>query len=164
MNTNINFNQKQNFLETLKLNNHIQLKVKVKLVEAHYTKPIFAFVDEEFNVYIYLVYECRIIRAFNTQNLNDDYKVKNISFFFFENSKSTYENQTLNENKKGNKLPYLIRENLLIIVVEKNIFFYNIFTRANYKTITSEMIEKKAPIKAEVLNDEYLVILTYDGK
>lgn len=164
MNTNLNFNPKQIYIEQMNIYHYINLKVKVKILESHHRLPIFSFVDEENNIYVYLINEKQLLRGFNMQNINpDDYKVKNIAFVYSENSKNQYENNFQGENLKS-KLPYLLRDYLLMIVVEKSILFYNLFTRNIYCSITSENLEKKYPSKIEAIDDNYLIILTTDGK
>lgn len=145
---------------------YFYLKNKIKLLEVHYRKNIFAFVDEEFNVYIYNCFSQSIIRGFNMKLLNpDDYEVKDISFFYYSHNSAlldaNIESSRKNRNFSNNN--FSIRDEILIITVEKQILFYNMISRQITHTINYDDIDKKYPLKIMAINESYFGILTSDG-
>lgn len=166
MNPNVNFNQKQIYSEPIYVKSYINLRFKVKAIENHNKLPIFVFCDEEFNVYVYNILDNKILRGFNMQSISpDDYKIKTVSFMYFSSDKSKQEKFLLQEqNKKVKGIPFLVRDYVIILILEKQILFYNIITRNVINSINFEQLGKKSPIKAENIDDDYLIILNSDGK
>jgi hypothetical protein len=148
-------------MEKLITHEHLNLKTKVKLIDTY--NNWIAFYDSDHNIYLYDIGEHKVIRAFNTvQYTGEPISVKDLRFFN-TNDRKFVNNYELNEVKKVKGIPLNQRVNLLIITFEKFIYFYSYLTQSIIKTITSQDIEQKMPIKCDVFNSNYLFILTSDG-
>jgi WD40 repeat protein len=150
-------------IELLSVSEYIQLKSKIKTLEVHQNLPWVVFSDLENNIMIFDIIEKKPIRAFNIQNFfQEQVTIKDIKFFNI-NDKQYIMNYDLNEIKKIKGIPFHIRSNLLIITLEKCICFYSYITQSYIKTIVSNEIEQKLPIKCELFNFMYLIVQTNDG-
>ena len=112
---------------------------------------------------IYDILERKPIRAFSiAQYLPEQTSIKDLKFFD-TNEKKYIINAELNEIKKIKGLPFNTRSSLLILTIEKSVCFYSYLTNNLIKMITMNDLEQRLPIKSELLNYMYLVILTNDG-
>jgi WD40 repeat protein len=150
-------------MEKLITHEHINLKGKVKLIDTHPTNPWIVFCDSENNLFIYDINENKVLRAFNiVQYTGEPMSVKDIRFYNINDRKfvNSYE---INEVKKVKGIPLHQRAALLIITLEKFIYFYSYLTQNIVKNISNVELEQKIPLKCEVFNSNYLFILTSDG-
>jgi hypothetical protein len=145
------------YSEVLSIHDYLNMKSKVKQLDCHSSLPWIAFADAEDNILVFDAIDKKPMRAFH---LGDG--VKYIKFFNTRD-KQYINNYDLNEIKKIKGIPFTQRSHLLIIVMDKNIFFYSVVNPSIVKTITVGEIENKQPIKCEVVNFMYAAILTTDG-
>jgi hypothetical protein len=151
------------YSEILSVHDYIHLKSKIKILEVHDTLPLMAFADQENNVMIFDVVERKPIRAFTvSQYLSEQSTIKDLKFFNI-NDKQYINNADLNEVKKIKGIPFNLRSSLLIITLEKSVCFYSYLTNNLIKMITSNELEQRLPVKTELYNYIFMVILTSDG-
>lgn len=151
------------YSEIVSVHDYIQLKSKIKILDVHDAIPLMAFADQENNIMIFDVVERKPIRAFTvSQYLSEQSTIKDLKFFL-TNDKQYISNTDLNEIKKIKGIPFNMRSALLIITLEKSVCFYSYLTNNFIKMITSIELEQRFPIKSELINYMFMVILTSDG-
>jgi hypothetical protein len=149
--------------ELINVYEYIHMKSKIKILDVHPSLPWICFSDFENNIYVFDMQYSKAIRAFNIQqHINEQTNIKDLKFFNTSDKKfiNTYE---LNELKKVKGIPFNQRNNLVIITLEKYICFYSLLTQGFVRVIQLNEIENKIPLRCEVFNSSYLLILTSDS-
>ena len=136
---------------------------KVKLIDCHWSKPLFLYADEASNISVYDCYQNNFIVSFNLSKLLEDkLTIRHIKFFRIdeEDKRNIVD---LNEIKKNSGLPYFLRQALIIVTTQKNILFISLFSKTVIKSIefgTNKDIESKPAKMCDIYNHLYVVILT----
>lgn len=151
------------YSELIYIHDFIQIKQKVKIIDTHQTLPLIAFADIENNIYLYDVIQKIPIRIFNIRSyFTEQMNLKDLKFFCC-NDKKFVANYELTEIKKIRGIQFNQRNNILILTFEKSIIFYSFLTQNIVKIINPNDMDQKLPVKCEVFNYSYLLILNSDG-
>lgn len=149
-------------IDPISIYDYIQLKSKIKFIDSHPHLPWIAFSDEEQNIMMFDLIQKKPIRTFNINvMLSNTLIIKELKFWN-TNEKKFIQNYDF-DSKKVKGINFNFRSALLIITTDKLITFYNYITNNVYKTITTNELEQKVPVKAEIFNYMYLIIQTLDG-
>jgi len=149
--------------ELLVVHDFIQIKQKIKLLDTHPILPLIVFADIENNIYLYDIIQKNPIRIFNIRSyFTEQMTLKDLKFFCY-NDKKFITNYELNEIKKVKGIQFNARNNIIIMTFERNIIFYSFITQNIVRMITPNELEQKLPVKCEVFNYAYLLILNSEG-
>ena len=149
--------------DLLYVNDFLQIKQKIKLLDTHETLPLIVFADTDSNIYLYDVNQKIPIRIFNNRSyFNEQMNLKDLKFFSC-NDKKFVHNYEITEVKKMKGIQFNSRNNIIILTFEKSIIFYSIITQNIIKIINQIDLDQRLPVKCEVYNYSYLLILNSDG-
>jgi len=141
----------------------LQIKQKIKFLDTHPILPLIVFADIDNNIYLYDIIQKNPIRFFNIRSFfTEQMALKDIKFFCI-NDKKFINNYELTEIKKVKGIQFNSRNNIIILTFEKTIIFYSFITQNIIKMITPNEMEQKLPVKCEVFNYAYLLILNNEG-
>ncbi len=149
--------------DLLVVHDFLQIRQKIKFLDTHSMFALIVFADIENNIYLYDVNQKIPIRIFNIRSyFTEQMNLKDLKFFCI-NDKKFIQNYELTQIKKVKGIQFNARNNIIILTFEKSIIFYSFITQNIIKMITSNDLDQKLPVKCEVFNYSYLLILNNEG-
>lgn len=149
--------------ELLVVHDFLQIKQKIKLLDTHAILPLIVFADIENNIYLYDIIQKIPIRIFNIRSyFTEHMTLKDLKFFNY-NDKKFINNYELTDIKKVKGIQFNARNNVIIMTFDRSIIFYSFITQNIIRIITPNELDQKLPVKCEVFNYAYLLILNNEG-
>jgi len=154
---------KPQLIDQISLHEYIPLKNKVKSIDLHQNLPWIVFFDLENNLFVFDVADKKPIRVLNFQTyFNDPITVREV-LFFNTNDKQYINNFDLSDIKKIKGISFNLRSHLIIVLLEKQVIFFNYMTKSIIKTLSPNDLDGKPPLKCDVYNYKYIIICSGEG-